>query len=181
MTKSPPQGPISLYHHLEGSDFNIRILEGHKDSGYSTQFFLPPLPCYWASLVAQLVKNPAIMRETWVRSLGWEDPLEKGKAMNSSIVAWRVPWAVSSMRSQRIGHVWVTFTSIYPFLKSSRPGHCAGQWHVRKAASSLFSEIVTMKAWPKLLVFTFLSLYTYTYRSLIFIGILMTLRIKIKT
>ena len=45
----------------------------------------------------------------------------------------------------------------------------------------LFSETVTMKAWPKLLVFTFLSLYTYTYRSLIFTGILMTLRIKIKT
>ena len=46
-----------------------------------------------ASLVAQLVKNPsAIMRETWVQSLGWEDPLEKGKATHSSILAWRIPW-----------------------------------------------------------------------------------------
>ena len=43
-----------------------------------------------ASLVAQLVKNPPIMRETWVRALGWEDPLEKGKATHSSILAWSI-------------------------------------------------------------------------------------------
>ena len=46
------------------------------------------------SLVAQLVKNLPAMWKTWVRSLGWEDPLEKGKATHSSILAWRVPWAV---------------------------------------------------------------------------------------
>ena len=46
----------------------------------------------WASLVAQLVKNPPAMWETWVRSLGWEDPLEKGKAAHSSVLAWRIPW-----------------------------------------------------------------------------------------
>ena len=45
-----------------------------------------------ASLVAQLVKNPPAMQETWVRSLGWEDPLEKKKATQSSILAWRIPW-----------------------------------------------------------------------------------------
>ena len=44
----------------------------------------------WASLVAQLVKNPPAMKETWVQSLGWEDPLEKGKATLSSILAWRI-------------------------------------------------------------------------------------------
>ena len=44
----------------------------------------------WASLVALLVKNPPAMRETWVQSLGWEDPLEKGKATHSSILAWRM-------------------------------------------------------------------------------------------
>ena len=44
-----------------------------------------------AFLVAQLVKNPPAMRETWVQSLGWEDPLEKGKATHSSILAWRIP------------------------------------------------------------------------------------------
>jgi len=45
----------------------------------------------WASLVAQLVKNLPAMQETWVLSLCWEDPLEKGTATNSSILAWRVP------------------------------------------------------------------------------------------
>ena len=48
----------------------------------------------WASLVAQLVKNPPTMWETWVRTLGWEDPLEKGKAIHSGILAWRIPWTV---------------------------------------------------------------------------------------
>ena len=47
-----------------------------------------------ASLVAQLVKNLPAMRETWVGSLGWEDPLEKGKATLASILAWRIPWTV---------------------------------------------------------------------------------------
>ena len=46
-----------------------------------------PLQYSWASLVAQLVKNPPAMQETWVRSLGWEDPLEKGKATHSRILA----------------------------------------------------------------------------------------------
>ena len=53
-----------------------------------------PLQYSWASLVAQLVKNPPAMLETWVRSLGWEDPLEKGKATHSSIVAWKILWTV---------------------------------------------------------------------------------------
>ena len=43
---------------------------------------------------AQLVKNPPAMWETWVRSLGWEDPLEKEEATHSSILAWRIPWTV---------------------------------------------------------------------------------------
>ena len=41
-----------------------------------------------------MVKNPPTIWETWVRSLGWEDPLEKGKATHSSILAWRIPWTV---------------------------------------------------------------------------------------
>jgi len=44
--------------------------------------------------IAQLVKNPPAMQETWVRFLGWEDLLEKGKATHSSILAWRIPWTV---------------------------------------------------------------------------------------
>ena len=53
-----------------------------------------PLQYSWASLVAQLVKNLPAIRETWVRPLVWEDPLEKGKATHSSILAWRIPWTV---------------------------------------------------------------------------------------
>ena len=62
-----------------------------------------PLQDSWASLVAQLAKNPPAMWETWVQSLGWEDPLEKGKATHSSILAWRISWT-ESMGSQRVGH-----------------------------------------------------------------------------
>ena len=53
-----------------------------------------PLQYSWASLVAQLVKNLPAIWETWVRSLGWEDLLEKRKATHSSILAWRIPWTV---------------------------------------------------------------------------------------
>ena len=45
--------------------------------------------------MTKLVKNPPAMQETWVRSLGWEDPLEKGMATHSSILAWRIPWATA--------------------------------------------------------------------------------------
>ena len=62
-----------------------------------------------ASLVAQMKKNLPAMQETWVRSLGWEDLLEKEMATHSSILAWRIPWTeepdrLQSMGSQRVGH-----------------------------------------------------------------------------
>ena len=63
-----------------------------------------PLQYPWASLVAQLVKNPSAMWETWVRSLGWEDPLEKGKATHSNIMAWRIPWTVWSLGLKGVGY-----------------------------------------------------------------------------
>ena len=53
------------------------------------------------SLMAQLVKNLPAMQEVWVRSVGQKDPLEKGKATYSSILAWRIPWTVESVVSQR--------------------------------------------------------------------------------
>ena len=56
-----------------------------EEIGYSFQYS-------WASLVAQMVKNLPAMWETWVRSLGQEDPLEEGMATHSSILAWRIPW-----------------------------------------------------------------------------------------
>ena len=54
----------------------------------------PPLQDSRAPLVAQLVKNPPAMWESWVQSLGREDPLKKGMATHSSILAWRIPWAI---------------------------------------------------------------------------------------
>ena len=62
------------------------------------------------SLVAQLVKNLPTMQKTCVPSLGWEDPLEKGTATHSSILAWRTPWTVCSMGSQRVRGNWETFS-----------------------------------------------------------------------
>ena len=79
-----------------------------------------PLQYSWTSLVAETVKNPPVMWEIWVRSLGWEDTLEKGPATHSSSLAWRIhgqrslagycPWG-----SQRIRRDWATFT--LPFTK----------------------------------------------------------------
>ena len=60
-----------------------------------------PLQYSWASLVAQLVKNEPTMQETWVQSLGWEHPLEKGKATQSSVLAWRIPWTVHGAAESR--------------------------------------------------------------------------------
>ena len=64
---------------------------------------------FMASLVAQMVKRLPTMRETWVRSLGWEDPLEKEMATNSSTLAWKIPWTeepggIQSVGLQRVGH-----------------------------------------------------------------------------
>ena len=57
-----------------------------------------------ASLIAQSVKNPPAMQETPVRSLGREEPLEKGKATHSSVLAWRIPRTVQSTGMQRVGY-----------------------------------------------------------------------------
>ena len=59
--------------------------------------------------MAQMVKNPPAMLETWVQSLDQEDPLEKGMATHPSILAWRIPWTeepggLQSMGPQRVGH-----------------------------------------------------------------------------
>ena len=66
-----------------------------------------------ASLVAQVVNNQPGMRETWVQSLGQEDPLKKGMAIHSSILPWRIPWSEKpgekqSIAAQRVRHDWVT-------------------------------------------------------------------------
>ena len=70
----------------------------------------------WSSLVTQMVKNQPAMQETWVRSLGWENPLEEEMAIHSSILAWRIPWTGNllgySLWGHRVGHDSVTFTSL---------------------------------------------------------------------
>ena len=73
------------------------------------EYFLQILELYVHSLEAQTVKNLPAMWETWIQSLGWEDPLEKGMATHSSIVAWRIPWTeepdrLQTMESQRARH-----------------------------------------------------------------------------
>ena len=57
----------------------------------------------WVSLVAQMVKNLPTVRETWVPSLGWEDPLEKEMATHSNILAWKIPWTEEPDGLQSIG------------------------------------------------------------------------------
>ena len=81
----------------------------HKETGAGKQLFgVFPL-AYWASLVTPMERSPPAMQETRVRSLGWEDPLEKGLATHTSILAWGIPWieepgGLQSMGSQRVGH-----------------------------------------------------------------------------
>ena len=68
-----------------------------------------PLQYSWTSLVAQLVKNLPPMWETWVLLLGWEDPLEKGKATHSSILAWRIPWTTV----HRVAKSWTRLSNFH--------------------------------------------------------------------
>ena len=68
-----------------------------------------------------MVKNLPAVWETQVRSLGWEDPLEKGMAAHSSMLAWKIPWTdepgrLQSTGSQRIGHDWATNSFVFSFL-----------------------------------------------------------------
>ena len=77
------------------STFNAGNPGSIPGSGRSTEEGVGyPLRYSWASLVAQLVKNLPAIRETRVRSLDWEDPLEKGTATHPSILAWKIPWTV---------------------------------------------------------------------------------------
>ena len=73
--------------HIVFPVFWVLISSSYRDTSY---IGLGPRVC----LVAQLVKNLPAMQEAWFRTLGWENPLEKGKATHSSILAWRIPWTV---------------------------------------------------------------------------------------
>ena len=81
--------------------------------------FYPSCCWFWASLVAQLVKNPPAMWETWVRSLGWEDPLKKGKATRSSILAWRIQLSDVSVQFSSVAQLCPAFCDT---MNRSTPG-----------------------------------------------------------
>ena len=72
------------------------------------------------------------MWEIWVQSLGWEDPLEKGKATHSSILAWRIPWTIQSMGLQRVRLHWVTFTFTFWDIVEDREAWPAAVHRVTK-------------------------------------------------
>ena len=85
-----------------GAPLQYSCLENPMDRGVHRDFL-------WTSLVAQIVKCLPTMRETWVGSLGQEDPLENEMAIHSSTLAWKIPWMeepgrLQSMGSQRVGH-----------------------------------------------------------------------------
>ena len=108
-------------HNFDGTKFtSIEI--SRKLLGRSTGEGIGyPLQSSWAPLVAQLVKNLPVMQETWVWSLGWEDPLEKGKATHSSTLAWKIPWmeelgGLQSMGSLRVRHDLATSPSLFTFM-----------------------------------------------------------------
>ena len=69
----------------------------------SVQIFGPVYKFFRASLVTQMVKNPPAMQQNWVRSLGWEDPLEESMLNHSSILAWKIPWTEEPGRLQSMG------------------------------------------------------------------------------
>ena len=88
--------------HLEWSSFSLFYT--HKHTHVRALICTCTHTKYEAYLIAQLVKNLPAVQETLVQFLGQEDPLEKGKATHSSILAWRSPWTVESMGSQRVRH-----------------------------------------------------------------------------
>ena len=83
-----------------------------------TPFIKGPFISPGASLEAQLVKHLPAMQETWVQSLGWEDPLKKGTATHSSILVWRIPWTI--VYGVAVIHNWATFSFISPEPTSPR-------------------------------------------------------------
>ena len=87
------------------------VLGKDSEAGSHTKILTLRTEYSWlgVSLVAQMIKNPPAKPETWVQPSGWEDPLEKGTATHSSILAWRIPWTkepgrLQSMGLQRVGH-----------------------------------------------------------------------------
>ena len=128
-----------------------------------------------ASLVAQRIKHLPAMQETWVQSLGWEDPLEKEMATHSSILAWRIPWTeepggLQSTGSQRVGHDWAT--SLH--FKITAVGECSheikrhlllGRKVITNLDSILKSKDITLPTKVCLVKAMVFPVVTYGYES----------------
>ena len=116
---------------IHSSIFSGRIPwteDPNRPLGLQSQTQLSETNSYWLhidfSLVAQVVKNLPAMWETWVQSLGEEEPLEKGMATHSGILAWRIPWreepgGLKSMESPRVGHGWATNTFTFSGIETT--------------------------------------------------------------
>ena len=107
--------------------------------------------CICISLVAQVVKNLPIVRETQVWSLGWEDPLEKEMATHSSILAWEIPrteepGGLQSMRSQRVGHDWVNKDNNIS-TEGERQKVCVGRYLSCKKSKIQFYLKWSVRVW----------------------------------
>ena len=120
---------------------------------------------YSDSLVAQTVKNPPAMWETWIWFLGWEDPLEEEMATHSSILAWRNPmdrgvWQLQSMRSQRkFGHNWATkHSTAHSLLGDKRNKYINVCWRLKCLVFHILWDISHYGFWKNVEV-TFLSNY----------------------
>ena len=126
---SEAQGPLlSPLRFLKDSRFAVVRLKPYflarpqPEADFSSYHQRPLVAC----LVVQLVKNLLAVQETWVWSLGWEDPQKKEMATHSSILAWRIPWTeepggLQSMGSQRVVHDWATNTYFCPLPLAATP------------------------------------------------------------
>ena len=125
----PARANALLSSRSRGQQWGVSTIVSSSRLGFGLWFCL-----LRASLLAQRVKCLPALRDTQVRSLVWEDPLEKEMATHSSILAWRIPWTeepgrLQSMGSQRVRHEWATSLSFFSFSLSLNSYVAMDKWH----------------------------------------------------
>ena len=108
-----------------------------------------PLQYSWASLVVQPVKNPPVMWETWVQSLGWEDPLEKGKAIHSSILAWRIPWGCKESDTTERLSLHYSKSNVKPLEDFKQEREARANVCFEREQNMTWTHVVTWRRWIK--------------------------------